>query len=75
MKNTLKNIRRIGKTMTIDDTISKFIRLLKEKKIFIELSNGYTITISDEADNVDDKKLFKEIVYTIPNLLGESTNG
>lgn len=61
--------------MTIDDTISKFIRLLKEKKIFIELSNGYTITISDEADDVDDKKLFKEIVYTIPNLLGESTNG
>ena len=61
--------------MTIDDTISKFIRLLKEKKIFIELSNGYTITMSDEADDVDDKKLFKEIVYTIPNLLGESTNG
>ena len=71
----MKNIRRIGKTMTIDDTISKFIRLLKEKKIFIELSNGYTITISDEADDVDDKKLFKEIVYTIPNLLGESKNG
>ena len=61
--------------MTIDDTISKFIRLLKEKKIFIELSNGYTITMSDEADDVDDKKLFKEIVYTIPNLLGESTHG
>ena len=61
--------------MTIDDTISKFIRLLKEKKIFIELSNGYTITMSDEADDVDDKKLFKEIVYTIPNLLGESKNG
>ena len=61
--------------MTIDDAISKFIRLLKEKKIFIELSNGYTITVSDEADDVDDKKLFKEIVYTIPNLLGESING
>ena len=61
--------------MTIDDTISKFICLLKEKKIFIELSNGYTITMSDEANDVDDKKLFKEIVYTIPNLLGESTNG
>ena len=60
--------------MTIDDAISKFNRLLREKKIFIELSNGYTITMSDEADGVDDKKLFKEIVYTITNLLGESKN-
>jgi hypothetical protein len=61
--------------MTTDDAISKFNRLLREKKISITLSNGYTITISDEADDVDDKKLFKEIVYTIPKLLGESTNG
>lgn len=60
--------------MTIDDAISKFNRLLREKKIFIELSNGYTITMSDEADDVDDEKLFKEIVYTITNLLGESKN-
>ena len=58
--------------MTIDDAISKFNRLLKEKKISIELSNGYSITMSDEADDVDDKKLFKEIVYTITNLLGET---
>lgn len=60
--------------MTIDDTISKFNRLLREKKIFIELSNGYTITMSDEADDVDDEKLFKEIVYAIQNLLGELKN-
>lgn len=61
--------------MTVNDTISKFNRLLREKKIFIELSNGYTITMSDEAVDVDDEKLFKEIVYTIPKLLGESING
>lgn len=61
--------------MTTDDAISNFNRLLREKKIFIELSNGYTITMSDEAVDVDDEKLFKEIVYTIPKLLGESING
>lgn len=75
MTSTWKITKYIGKIMTVNDTISKFNRLLREKKIFIELSNGYTITMSDEAVDVDDEKLFKEIVYTIPKLLGESING